>query len=119
MDHDGESCPETARMMQLLSTNELNTVTPCLESDSYSNGDFGNLFLEYESNFEPKGECYLTIDGTSYIVLTQGQRLKNQSSSHPHRNDPSPSMNNIHVDQGASTSQMGKEKMPFDFIQFF
>ena len=27
-------------------------------------------------------------------------------------------MSNIHVDQGVSSSQMGKEKVPFDFIQF-
>ena len=82
----------------MLSTNELNTTTPCSESDWYSNGDSKNLFLEYELDSEPKGEFYVTIDGTSYTVLTRGQKLKNQSSSHPHKNDPSPSASNIHVD---------------------
>ena len=48
IDHDSESCLETTRMIQLLSTNELNTATPSSEHDSYSNGDSGNLFLEYE-----------------------------------------------------------------------
>jgi hypothetical protein len=48
MDHDGESYPKVAHMMQLLSTNELNTATPFPELESYSNNDSGNLFLEYE-----------------------------------------------------------------------
>ena len=52
------------------------------------------------------------------MVLTQGQRLKNQLASHPHRDDPSPSVNNICIDQGASNLKIGKDKMPFDFIQF-
>ena len=34
-DHDSESFPETARMMQLLSTNELNNVTNVSETASY------------------------------------------------------------------------------------
>ena len=85
----------------------MNSATPCSKTDSYSNGDSRNLFLEYELDFEPKGECYVTIDGTSYTVLARGQRFKNQSSSHDLRNDPNPLPNNIHVDQGASTSQIG------------
>ena len=48
IDDDGESYSKTTRMMQLLSTNELNTTTPCLELDTYSNGDSGNLLLQYE-----------------------------------------------------------------------
>ena len=52
----------------------MNTVTPTLELDSYQNGDSGNLFLEYELDSKPKGECYATIDGTSYTVLTHGQK---------------------------------------------
>ena len=44
-----------ACMMQLLSTNELNTMALGLESNSYSNGDSGNLFLEYESDLEEQG----------------------------------------------------------------
>ena len=73
-DHDNKNSPKIARMMQLLSTNELNTVTPALELDSYQTGDSGNLFLEYELDSEPKGECYATIDGTLYTVLTRGQK---------------------------------------------
>ena len=69
-DHDSKIFPETTRMMQLLSTNELSNVTPTPETDSYQNGDSRNLFLEYESDSETKGECYATIDGTSYTVLT-------------------------------------------------
>ena len=69
-DHDRKNCLKIARMMQLLSTNELNILTPTSELDSYQNGNSGNLFLEYESNSEPKGECYANIDGTSYTVLT-------------------------------------------------
>ena len=65
MDHDYENWPETTHMMQLLATNELNIVAPCLEADMYLNGDSRNLFLEYESDSEPKGKCYATIDGTS------------------------------------------------------
>ena len=68
--HDSDNFLETTRMMQLLSTNELNATTPSSEPDSYLNGDSGNLFLEYKSNFESSGECYETIDETSYIVLT-------------------------------------------------
>lgn len=56
--------------MQLLSTNELNTTTPFFESNLYSNGDSRNLFLEYESDSEPIGECYATINGSSYTLLT-------------------------------------------------
>ena len=67
-------------MMQLLATNELNIVASCTEPDMYSHGDYGNLFLEYKSNSKPKGECYATINGTSYTVLTRGQKLKKSSS---------------------------------------
>ena len=74
MDHDSKNFLETTHMMQLLSTNELNTITPTLELDSYQNGNSINLFLEYESDSEPKKECYATIDGTSYTVLTRGQK---------------------------------------------
>lgn len=72
--HNSENYPKIACMMQLLSTNELNTITPTLDLDSYQNGNSRNLFLEYESDSEPKGECYATIDGTLYIVLTRGQK---------------------------------------------
>ena len=51
-------------------------------------------------------------------MLTCSQKLKNQSSSHPHENDPGHSKNNIHIDQGVSSSQTGKDKVSFDFIQF-
>ena len=68
MDHDSQGCPKMTRMMQLLSTNELNTTTLGPESDSYSNGNSGNLFLEYESNLEGQREFYVTIDGTSYTM---------------------------------------------------
>lgn len=119
IDNDSERCSKTTCMMQLLSTNELSTTTPCPELDSYSNGDSGNLFLEYESDSQPKGECYVTFDGTSYTILTQGQKLKKPYSSHVLGNDPNSSSNNIHMDQGASTPQTSKEKTPFDFIQFF
>ena len=85
-------------MMQLLSTNELNTVTPNSKIDSYQNGGSGNLLLEYESNSKPKGECYATIDRTLYTILTQGQKFNNQSFSHTQRNDSSPSMSNAHAD---------------------
>lgn len=61
-DHDSEIFLEPTRMMQLLSTNEMNTTTPCSESELYPNGDSRNLFLEYESDSEPKGGCYTTID---------------------------------------------------------
>lgn len=44
IDHDSESYLEMAHMMQLLSTNELNTTTSFSELAFYSNGDFGNLF---------------------------------------------------------------------------
>lgn len=81
MDHDSENYPETICMMQLLATNELNVVAPCADLDTYSNGNSKNLFVEYESDFETKGECFATIDETSYTVLTQGQKLKNQFSS--------------------------------------
>ena len=78
----------------------------------------GNLFLEYESDSESKGECYATIDGTSYKVLTRGQKMKNQTSSHTQRDDSSPSTSKVHVDQGVSNSQTGKDKTSFYFIQF-
>lgn len=64
-DHDNTSYLEISRIMQLLSTDELNIATPSSEPDSYSVGDFGNLFLEYESNSKSKGECYATIDGNA------------------------------------------------------
>lgn len=96
----------------------MNTATPCSEPDSYSNGDSGKIFLEYESNSKSKGECYATIDVTSYTVLTHGQKMKNQASSHTHRDDSSPSMSKVHTDQGTSTSRTGKDKASFDFIQF-
>ena len=44
-------------MMQLLSTNELNTMVLGLELDSCSNGNSKNLFLEYESDSEGQDEC--------------------------------------------------------------
>ena len=118
IDHDSKNCPETARMMQLLSTNELGNMTPASETDSYQNGDSENLFLEYESDSETKGECYATIDGTSYIVLTRGQKKKGPSSSHPQRNDLGPSTSNTPADIEVSASHMGKGKSSFDFIQF-
>ena len=60
----------------------------------------------------------MTIDGTSFTVLTQGQKQKSQSFSHTQRNDSNPSTSNVHVDQGTSTVQEGKNKTSFDFIQF-
>ena len=104
--------------MQLLSTNELNIAAPHSKLDSCSNGNSRNLFLEYESDSESKGEYYETIDGTSYTVLTHGQRLKNQTSSHTQKDGSSPSMSNAHTDQETSTLQMGKDHTSFDFIQF-
>ena len=104
IDHDSENCLETAHMMQLLATNELTIAAPCIEPDTYSHGDSEKLFLEYESNSKLKGECYATIDGTSYMMLTRGQKLKNQSSNHPHKIDPSPLVNHAHVDQGTSNA---------------
>ena len=118
-DHDSESFPKIAHMMQLLSTNDLSTTTPCSKLDSYSNGDSRNLFLEYESDSKQKGECYATIDGNLYTTLTQGQKLKKLHYIHALGNHPNYSSNNIHIDQGASTSQMVKDKAPFDFIQFY
>ena len=70
-----------ARMMQFFFTNELNAKTSGSDSYLYSNGDSGNLFLEYELDSERQGECYATIDGASYKVLTRSQKDKNQFSS--------------------------------------
>ena len=73
----------------------------CSRTESYPNGNFGNLFLEYKSESEPKGECYATVDGTSYTILTWGQKIKNQSPSHALGTNPTFSSNDIHIDQGA------------------
>ena len=93
-------------------------VTPTPETDSYQNGDSRNLFLEYESDSETKGECYATIDGTSYTVLTRGQRYKNHFPNNAQRNDSGPSTSNAPADNDAFASHVGKNKSSFDFIQF-
>ena len=116
--HDGENFPETTRMMQLLSTNELSNVTNTSETDSYHNGNSGNLFLEYESDSETKGECYATIDGTSYTVLTRGKKQKGPSSSHTKKNDLGPSTSNVPAEDEVHAPHAGKFKSSFDFVQF-
>lgn len=52
-------------------------------------------------------------------MLTRGQKLKNQSSNHAPGTNHTSSSSNIPNDQGTSTSQIGKDKTPFDFIQFY
>ena len=81
IDHDSEGFPKMAHMIQFLSTNELNTMASGPESGSYSNGNSGNLFLEYELDSERQRECYKTIDGTSYEMLTQIHKNKGQASN--------------------------------------
>ena len=80
-DHDSEGCLEMAHMMKLLSTNELNAMASGPELDSYLNGDSSNSFLEYKLNLEGQGECYATIDGTSYAMLTWSLKNKGQASN--------------------------------------
>lgn len=116
--HNGESCPKVVRMMHLLTTNELNYSFSSAKIDSYLNGDYGNLLLEYESYLERQGECYTIIDGTTYTILMRGKNAKLVDLSSPlGKHDPTTSETQD-TNQGMKIIHFGKELIPFDFVQF-
>lgn len=82
-------------------------------------GDSINLFLEYESDSEKHRECYPTIDGTAYTILTRIQKGKTMVPNSPSRTHDPSTLGTKYVSQGMEILQSGKEQGPFDFVKFY
>ena len=61
-------------------------------------------FLEYKSDLEGPSECYTTIHGTLYLMLTKSQKNKNQIFVHPLDGNDTYTLSASNVDQGAKIS---------------
>lgn len=73
-DHDGATCPDMQRFLQMEATKDTLGEMTVEERASGVPGDSGTYFLEQDSYFERGGDILVTLEDPSCAILTRNQK---------------------------------------------